>query len=207
MASTEFVDPYLDPETGLLRNKVGAQTKVALDEAEGDLSFARLVQLMDHPVKPTGDLDELRAIHRHLFQDVYDWAGELRTVDIRKNVEGAQFFLPVSMIGRAAGWQLDWREVHGATNDQASRAASEQQDFGPLREMFDQIVSKATPQGERDAAWRVAERARLSLPTSATEAVRRPQSVPSSAPQARTTMHVPGQSHRGPGNDGPGASR
>lgn len=75
MASTEFVDPYLDPETGLLRNKVGAQTKVALDEAEGDLSFARLVQLMDHPVKPTGDLDELRAIHRHLFQDVYDWAG------------------------------------------------------------------------------------------------------------------------------------
>jgi cell filamentation protein len=179
-------------------------------------------------------------------------------------VEGAQFFLPVSMIGRAAGyaegelradhelrgmsreqfidrlayhydqlnyvhpfregngrtqrvfwnrvardagWQLDWREVHGATNDQASRAASEQQDFGPLREMFDQIVSKATPQGERDAAWRVAERARLSFPTSATEAVRRPQSGPSSAPQARTTMHVPGQSHRGPGNDGPGASR
>jgi len=264
MASTEFVDPYLDPETGLLRNKVGAQTKVALDEAEGDLSFARLVQLMDHPVKPTGDLDELRAIHRHLFQDVYDWAGELRTVDIRKNVEGAQFFLPVSMIGRAAGyaegelradnelrgmsreqfidrlayhydqfnyvhpfregngrtqrvfwnhvardagWQLDWRAVHGATNDQASRAASEQQDFGPLREMFDQIVSKATPQGERDAAWRVAERARLSFPTSATEAVRRPQSGPSSAPQARTTMHMPGQSHRGPGNDGPGASR
>lgn len=110
-------------------------------------------------------------------------------------------------VARDAGWQLDWREVHGATNDQASRAASEQQDFGPLREMFDQIVSKATPQGERDAAWRVAERARLSFPTSATEAVRRPQSVPSSAPQARTTMHVPGQSHRGPGNDGPGASR
>lgn len=88
MASTEFVDPYLDPETGLLRNKVGARTKVALEEAEGDLSFARLIQFMDHPVKPTGDLDELRSIHRHLFQDVYDWAGELRTVDIRKNVEG-----------------------------------------------------------------------------------------------------------------------
>ncbi len=48
-------------------------------------------------------------------------------------------------VARDAGWQLDWREVHGATNDQASRAASEQQDFGPLREMFDQIVSKATP--------------------------------------------------------------
>ncbi|WP_231928188.1 Fic/DOC family protein [Devriesea agamarum] len=164
---------------------------------------------------------------------------ELRTVDIRKNVEGAQFFLPVSMISRAAsyaegelradnelrsmsreqfidrlayhydqfnyihpfrkgngraqrmfwtrvardaGWQLDWREVCGVTNDQASRAASEQRDFRPLREMFDQIVSKATPQVERDAAWRVAERARLSFPTNATEAVHGPQSGPSSAP-------------------------
>lgn len=102
MDSTEPVDPYLDPETGLLRNKVGARTRATLDEAEGDLSFARLVQLMDRPVRPTGDLDELRAIHRHLFQDIYDWAGQLRTVDIRKSVEGAQFFLPVSMIERAA---------------------------------------------------------------------------------------------------------
>ncbi len=102
MASSDFIDPYLDPESGLLRNLVGVQTKSALDDAEGALAFARLVQLMDHPVKPTGDLDELRAIHRHLFQDVYAWAGEPRTVDIRKNEEGAQFFLPVSMIERAA---------------------------------------------------------------------------------------------------------
>lgn len=103
MASPDFlVDPYIDPDSGLLRNLVGAQTQRALDEAEGALSFARLVQLVDHPVKPTGDLEELRDIHRHLFQDVYAWAGELRTVDIRKNEEGAQFFLPVSMIERAA---------------------------------------------------------------------------------------------------------
>ena len=107
MASTEFVDPYLDPETGILRNKVGARTKVALEDAEGDLSFARLMQLMDHPPKATGDLDELRAIHRHLFQDVYVWAGEVRIVDVRKNVEGADWFLPVSMIGRAAGYAAE----------------------------------------------------------------------------------------------------
>ena len=79
----EFVDPYLDPETGVLRNLVGARTQTALDTAEGDLTFTRLVQLMDHPVRPTGDLHELRAIHAHLFQDLYPWAGQLRTVDIR----------------------------------------------------------------------------------------------------------------------------
>lgn len=75
MDSTEFSDPYLDPETGILRNIIGARTQIALDEAEGDLSFARLLQLMDHPPRATGDLEELRAIHRYLFQDVYPWAG------------------------------------------------------------------------------------------------------------------------------------
>lgn len=102
MDSTEFSDPYLDPETGILRNIIGARTQIALDEAEGDLSFARLLQLMDHPPRATGDLEELRAIHRYLFQDVYPWAGELRTVDIRKNIEGGEPFLPMSMIERAA---------------------------------------------------------------------------------------------------------
>jgi hypothetical protein len=100
----EFLDPYLDPETGILRNLAGARTKAALDDAEASLSFARLVQLMDRPPKPTGDLTELRATHRHLFQDLYDWAGQVRTVDIRKNVEGAGFFLPSGMIERASAF-------------------------------------------------------------------------------------------------------
>lgn len=107
MASTEFIDPYLDPETGILRNKIGARTKAALDNAEGNLSFARLMQLTEHPLKASGDLDELCAIHQQLFQDVYEWAGQLRTVDLRKNVEHAEFFLPVSMIGRAAGYAAE----------------------------------------------------------------------------------------------------
>jgi fido (protein-threonine AMPylation protein) len=43
------------------------------------LNRARLVQLIDRPPKPTGDLTELRAIHRQLFQDLCDWAGQIRT--------------------------------------------------------------------------------------------------------------------------------
>ncbi|MCL2091807.1 MAG: Fic family protein [Micrococcales bacterium] len=231
MPDPDFVDPYLDPTTGLLANKVGALTKAALDQAEGDLSFARLVQLVDRPPKATGDLAELRAIHRRLFGDVYEWAGRVRTVDLRKNVEGGDFFLPVSMVERAAGfaadelradgvlrgmgrdrfverlayhydqlnyvhpfregngrtqrvfwsrvardagWQLDWRAVHGSTNDQACRAAAVQRDFGPLEEMFDRIVTTAAPLARRDRAWRKAERARLSFPSQATSEGREP---------------------------------
>lgn len=257
MASPEFLDPYLDPETGLLRNKVDARTQAAVDEAEGDLSFARLVQLMDRPSKATGELDELRAIHRQLFQDVYEWAGQPRTVDIRKNVEGAEHFLPVSMIRRAAsyaaeelradgmlfgmdrdrfvdrlahhydqfnyvhpfregngrtqrvfwsrvardaGWQIDWRGVHGSTNDAACRAASERQDLGPLREMFGRIVTKAAPAGDRDAHWSGAERARLSFPTSAAGATRQQPAATSDGPQSRGPA-VPPRGRRGTGRE------
>ena len=65
----------LAEETGILRNLIGARTRKSLEDTEGSLSFTRLVQLMDHPARPTGDLGELRAVHRHLFQDLYYWAG------------------------------------------------------------------------------------------------------------------------------------
>ncbi|WP_344204288.1 Fic/DOC family protein [Aeromicrobium alkaliterrae] len=105
MASTEFVDPYLDPATGILRNKLGATDQIALDQAEGDLVFLRLTKLMSEGVSaPRGDLDEIREIHRTLFQDVYDWAGDIRTVDIRKPGADAQPFLAVSKIELASSY-------------------------------------------------------------------------------------------------------
>ncbi len=55
----------------------------------------------------TNDLAELFAIHNHLFQDVYDWAGQPRTVDIRKKSDGAAFFAPVRMIERSAGYAAE----------------------------------------------------------------------------------------------------
>lgn len=71
---------------------------------EGDLVPVRALRLEADSPAPTRDLVELRAIHRYLFSLVYGWAGELRTVDIRKNTEGAGYFVPVSMIERAAGF-------------------------------------------------------------------------------------------------------
>ncbi len=104
MGSTDFIDPYVAPETGVLWNRLGLQRQAELDAAEADLVAIRRAELERQWPKPTGDLAELRAIHRFLFQDVYDWAGELRTVDIAKNVEDAEHFLAVSMIGRASGF-------------------------------------------------------------------------------------------------------
>ena len=75
-------DPYLIPGTGTLRNKFGITDPDELDDAERVLVRERL---MEGRV-PTGafDLAHLQAIHRYLFQDVYDWAGEVRTVEMSK---------------------------------------------------------------------------------------------------------------------------
>ncbi|WP_427018947.1 Fic/DOC family protein [Pseudarthrobacter sp. P1] len=94
MDSPNFIDPYLIPGTAVLRNLVGAKTPEELAAAEADLSFARATQLLDDPVPATNDLAELKAIHFHLFQDLFEWAGQTRRVDVRKDVPGAEFFLP-----------------------------------------------------------------------------------------------------------------
>lgn len=79
-------DPYLLPGTNVLRNKLGITDPEILKSAEGDFHLQR-----QREGAPTGDfdLDHAKAIHRHLFQDVYEWAGQVRTVEIAK--DGSQF--------------------------------------------------------------------------------------------------------------------
>ncbi|WP_165217001.1 Fic family protein [Schaalia sp. ZJ1691] len=102
MASPEFVDPYINPKTGILRNSVGAKTWQELHRIETDMGIVRLVGFRRSMIPATADLDELCSIHHLLFQDIYEWAGMLRVVDLRKNGENAVPFLPVSMIPRAS---------------------------------------------------------------------------------------------------------
>lgn len=104
---SEFHDPYVDQRTGVLRNLIGATSQSALDAAESDLTYARAIQLRRRSIPRTNDLAELCAIHNHLFQDVYDWAGQPRTVEIRKKSDGAAFFAPVRMIERSAGYAAE----------------------------------------------------------------------------------------------------
>lgn len=86
---SNFVDPYLDPKTGILRNLVGATTSERLRMAESDV--ASMAELDLKGIPRTNDLRELQVIHKALFGKIYDWAGEIRTVDIKKGSE--EFFL------------------------------------------------------------------------------------------------------------------
>lgn len=98
---------YLDPDTGILVNLVGAQTHSALSDAEHDLFIVRHIQLAEHPIVGAHDLNHLCAIHRHLFGDVYPFAGRLREVDLRKTADPARCFAPARLLDAMAARIFD----------------------------------------------------------------------------------------------------
>ena len=82
----QYDDPdfvYTDPVTGVLRNKHGIDDEQLLTLTEGFEVARRLEELEDHPIL-VKSADTLLDIHGYLFQDVYEWAGKTRTVDIIK---------------------------------------------------------------------------------------------------------------------------
>lgn len=194
---SDFVDPYFDDSIGTLRNLLGAKSSEELRKLEPQIVFANELELESINIPRTNDLTELLAIHAQLFKGVYDWAGQIRTVDIKKSDNGAEYFLIVSKIAEAANYvfgelakeqhlkglpigafverlahfydqlnyihpfregngraqrifwtrvahdasyEINWDEVVGDENDEASRAAAEELDLSGLKAMFTRIV-------------------------------------------------------------------
>ena len=75
-------DPYI-LENGTLRNKLGITDYQKLKEAECDLGFVKLmtVDSIDTDCNPS---TLVKRVHQHIFGDIFDWAGEYRTVPIYK---------------------------------------------------------------------------------------------------------------------------
>lgn len=83
-----YQDPTtFDPTTRgpILANLVGAGTWEELRVREDAFVAVRAMTLHTHDIPGSFDLDGLRAVHHHLFQDVYAWAGDLRTVTTGKS--------------------------------------------------------------------------------------------------------------------------
>ena len=89
-------DPYTYENSTVLINKLDLREQAELDAFEAEISSARA----DEPL-PEGNLDfaHYRAVHHHLFQDVYEWAGNPRTVRISKG--GNPFCFPENIDDQA----------------------------------------------------------------------------------------------------------
>lgn len=99
MSRYDADDTYCYPGTDVLRNKAEITTAEDLDTFEGELSTLRSIEILENPIAGQFDLAHLQRIHLALFQDVYDWAGKIRTVDISR---GNSRFANVRFIESAA---------------------------------------------------------------------------------------------------------
>ena len=109
---------YFYPGTDIFINKLGIHDD-RLWEAERFLVSRRTEQLYAGvaDIQRTFDLEHLKAIHRFLAQDVYDWAGQLRTVQLGKRIEEGEpsrWFVAPTAIEKWVGAvtelsrELDW---------------------------------------------------------------------------------------------------
>jgi cell filamentation protein len=76
-------DPYLYEGRAVLRNLLNIHDEKELDIAEAELSQANMMLLYERGFDDFST-QGITTIHKVLFEDVYDWAGEFRTVNIQK---------------------------------------------------------------------------------------------------------------------------
>ena len=70
---------YFIPGTTVLKNLLGTTDAEELRLLEEKLVFLRISELQHEPLEGSFDYQHFKAIHRHLFQDVYEWAGQEST--------------------------------------------------------------------------------------------------------------------------------
>ena len=80
-------DPYLIACTETLRNRPGLTAAAKLSRFEARMTIVRIAQLETDASIVTGmwDPHHLQRLHHHIFQDVFEWAAKLRTVDLAKD--------------------------------------------------------------------------------------------------------------------------
>lgn len=100
------LNPYRD-DNGVLYNKLGITDATELREVEYQLTRIRALELQIEPVPGKFDLEHIEAIHKHLFQDVYEWAGQERDINVSKKSLTEPGWKTVFVDKEAIGQQAD----------------------------------------------------------------------------------------------------
>lgn len=87
-------DPYLDA-SGRLKTLLTGKTTFHISAKEAHLTALAARQLQLNPIRGNFDFEHLKEIHSKLFEDVYEWAGKPRTVEMSK---GASIFCRVDYL-------------------------------------------------------------------------------------------------------------
>lgn len=87
-----IIDKYVYPGTNVLKNKKNIRHFQALSDAERTCSSLNIIRLRQLGITGRFGISHLQSIHRELFGDIYEWAGEFRNIDIYKG--GTEFVTP-----------------------------------------------------------------------------------------------------------------
>jgi cell filamentation protein len=162
-------DPYVFPGTNCLRNRLGIRDPRELAVIEAEQTSILIAQLERTRLPGRYDLAHLRAFHRRIFGDIYEWAGELRTVAIAK--DDSLFALPehidaylVGVFAELAGEEHLRGLARGPFLDRLTHYYAELNAAHPFREGNGRAQRAFLGQLARDAghtlAWRRLERER-----------------------------------------------
>ena len=77
-------DPYLWEDAPALKNLLGIKDAKALEQAEADITYLRLYDVDGAVESMPFSLSRLLAVHKHIFGDIYGWAGTVRVIPIVK---------------------------------------------------------------------------------------------------------------------------
>lgn len=169
-------DPYIDPRSGVLRNKIGLTTQAALDRVEAAYASVRAIELaymfLAGKVELSFDLKHMKAIHKHLFADVYDWAGQVRTVDISRDDTRFAHYATIEKEVRRLGQSLSRENyLKGLDKAEFSRRAGyymgELNVLHPFRDgngrMLREYISELALQSGYKIQWDQVKREQMSL--------------------------------------------
>ena len=90
-------DDHFDDVHRVLRNTLAITDAELLEQHIARLSFQRVAELEETPLRGKFDIPHLRAIHRYIFQDIFPWAGDFRNVVTSRT--GSFGFPPPQFIG------------------------------------------------------------------------------------------------------------
>ncbi|MDR0978594.1 MAG: Fic family protein, partial [Lachnospiraceae bacterium] len=82
--SFEKTSNYCYANSDVLINKLNIKIEEELFLKERQFVAYRSGEIEKSPITGDFDFEHLKQIHKHLFQDVYNWAGEIRTCNIAK---------------------------------------------------------------------------------------------------------------------------
>lgn len=79
-----MLNPYLYPNTEILINKFNIKDIDKLNSLKADFTSSRLKDIIQYGISGDFNLDHLLKFHFTIFQDIYDWSGKTRIIDIEK---------------------------------------------------------------------------------------------------------------------------